>query len=111
MENSDLYENKIKWGDAFIILYDINDPKSFEEVTRIRYLISHYHTPQRLEFIKSKLHVKISNDREARLKTDCWYNPPVMLIGNKSDQRTSESISHGQAQDKAEELGIPTNIV
>ena len=34
MNSSTLYENKIKWGDAFIILYDVNDYTSFEEVTR-----------------------------------------------------------------------------
>jgi len=34
MNSSSLYENKIKWGDAFIILYDVNDYTSFEEVTR-----------------------------------------------------------------------------
>ena len=32
IHNCDLYENKIKWGDAFIILYDINDASSFDEV-------------------------------------------------------------------------------
>ena len=108
MENSDLYENKIKWGDAFIILYDVTDPNSFDEVTRIRYLISHYHTPQRLEFIKNKMKEKMNNvrdDREAKLKTDCWYNPPVMLIGNKSDQRTEDSIDQFLAEKKAGELG------
>merc|ERR1712062_246095 len=31
MNCSTLYENKIKWGDAFIILYDINDIQSFDE--------------------------------------------------------------------------------
>ena len=31
MNCSNLYENKIKWGDAFIILYDINDSSSFDE--------------------------------------------------------------------------------
>ena len=109
MEHSDLYENKIKWGDAFIILYDVNDQKSFDEVTRIRYLISHYHTPQRLEFLKSKMKEKIGHvreDREAYLRTDCRYNPPVMLIGNKADQRTNDSVPFFEAQQKAEELGL-----
>ena len=61
-----MYENKIKWGDAFLILYDVNDLNSFEEVTRIRYLISHYHTPQRLEYLKNKVKEQMENFREDR---------------------------------------------
>ena len=37
IHNGDLYENKIKWGDAFIILYDINDASSFDEVSLVRF--------------------------------------------------------------------------
>jgi hypothetical protein len=108
MENHDLYENKLKWGDAFIILYDINDPLSFEEVTRIRYLISYLHTPQRLDYIKNKVKEKITHakeDREEFITTDCWYNPPVVLIGTKSDERTEDSIPTDLAKVKAQELG------
>ena len=108
MEKSDLYENKIRWGDAFMILFDINDPKSFDEVTRIRYLISHYHTPQRLEYLKHKVMDKIRNaneDREKQVKTDQWFNPPVILVGTHTDKRNKDSIPTKTAKEKAQELG------
>lgn len=107
MEKSDLYENKIRWGDAFMILFDINDPKSFDEVTRIRYLISHYHTPQRLEYLKHKVMDKIRNaneDREKQVKTDQWFNPPVILVGTHTDKRNKDSIPTKTAKEKAQEL-------
>ena len=115
MEHSHLYENKIKWGDAFIIMFDVSDPKSFEEVTRIRYLISHYHTPEKLEFLKNKVKEKMHfEDKEQKLRTDCWFNPPVILIGNKNDCRTkdpSDSVTTYEAEQKAEELGKLSKII
>ena len=115
MEHSHLYENKIKWGDAFIIMFDVSDPKSFEEVTRIRYLISHYHTPEKLEFLKNKVKEKMHfEDKEQKLRTDCWFNPPVILIGNKNDWRTkdpSDSVTTYEAEQKAEELGKLSKII
>lgn len=103
-----MYENKIRWGDAFMILFDINDPKSFDEVTRIRLLISHYHTPPRLEFLKHKLKDKIRNaneDREKQVKSDQWFNPPVILVGTHTDKRSKDSIPTKTAKEKAQELG------
>ena len=96
-------------------MFDVSDPKSFEEVTRIRYLISHYHTPEKLEFLKNKVKEKMHfEDKEQKLRTDCWFNPPVILIGNKNDCRTkdpSDSVTTYEAEQKAEELGKLSKII
>jgi len=110
MNSSTLYENKIKWGDAFIILYDVNDYTSFEEVTRIRYLISHHHMPQKIRQIKNNLRRKIHDNlhkdsKRNTFEADQYFNPPVILIGNKSDgDESRRQVDQKTAEAKAQEL-------
>lgn len=40
-ENSEILEEKIRWADAFILLYSVTDPCSFSEINRLKFLISH----------------------------------------------------------------------
>uniref|UniRef100_UPI00358EE028 ras-related and estrogen-regulated growth inhibitor-like isoform X2 n=1 Tax=Myxine glutinosa TaxID=7769 RepID=UPI00358EE028 len=42
-EDSMLLEDKIRWGEAFLIAYSLTDRCSFDEVMRLRFLVNHAH--------------------------------------------------------------------
>ena len=62
-------------------------------MTRIRYLISYHHTPQKLRQIKNNLKKKIydhfndnvSSSKKQTFEAEQYFNPPVILLGNKKD--------------------------
>jgi len=57
-----LLEDKCKWGESFIFVYDVTDKCSFDELTRLKF---------------------IANRTHARMRVN--YKPCWVLIGNKTD--------------------------
>ena len=55
-------EDKCKWGESFIFVYDVTDKYSFDELTRLKFIASYTHAKMRVNF------------------KPCW-----ILIGNKTD--------------------------
>ncbi|XP_066265771.1 ras-related and estrogen-regulated growth inhibitor-like [Branchiostoma lanceolatum] len=85
-------EDKIRWGDCFIIVYSITDKCSFDEITRIKFLINHVHGLQ-----NDKVKVGSSNDRK--------FEPPVMLVGNKKDLLLDRMVKPQEGENMAKMLG------
>ncbi|PIK40813.1 putative ras-related and estrogen-regulated growth inhibitor [Apostichopus japonicus] len=72
-------EEKLKWADAFIIVYSITDRCSFEEVMRLTFLC-------------------------CRAKRNCSYEPVVLIIGNKTDLKYDRIVGRNEAQTLSEAL-------
>ena len=81
------------------------------QLGRIRYLISHHHMPQKIRQIKNNLRRKIHDNLHKDSKRNCfeadqYFNPPVILIGNKSDgDESKRQVDQKTAEAKAQELG------
>ena len=77
-----LLEDKCKWGECFIFLYDITDRYSFDELTRLKFIAYYTHSRLRLNF------------------RPCWA-----LIGNKCDLAENERmISYEEGKKLAKDL-------
>ncbi|XP_061096989.1 ras-related and estrogen-regulated growth inhibitor-like [Conger conger] len=63
-EDALLIEEKIKWGDGFVIVYSVTDRCSFDEVMRLCFLVNHVHAASRRSSMEP---------------------PPVVIVGNKKD--------------------------
>ena len=61
-DNSLKLEDKCKWGESFIFVYDVTDKYSFDELTRLKFIASYTHSRMRVNF------------------KPCW-----ILVGNKTD--------------------------
>ena len=57
-----MLEDKCKWGESFIFVYDVTDKYSFDELTRLKFVASYTHDKMRVNY------------------KPCW-----ILIGNKTD--------------------------
>lgn len=78
-----LLEDKCKWGESFILVYDVTDRCSFDELTRFKFVVSYTHNRLRLNF-----------------------SPCVAVIGNKVDLADRERmVSVEEGQQLAAELG------
>ena len=66
-----MLEDKCKWGEAFIFVYDVTDKYSFDELTRLKFVASYTH---------------------ANMKTDQGRSPVCALIGNKTDLALNERM-------------------
>ena len=81
------------------------------QLGRIRYLISHHHMPQKIRQIKNNLRRKIHDNlhkdsKRNTFEADQYFNPPVILIGNKSDgDESRRQVDQKTAEAKAQELG------
>jgi len=82
-DESLLLEDKCKWGESFIFVYDVTDKYSFDELTR-------------LKFIASYIHSRMKNSFQP-----CWA-----LVGNKRDLEEHERmVGQEEGQKLAAELG------
>ncbi|CAK8683307.1 unnamed protein product [Clavelina lepadiformis] len=68
-ENSLMLEDKCKWGESFIFVYDVTDKYSFDELSRLKFIASYTHSKMRVNF------------------TPCW-----ILVGNKADLAERERM-------------------
>nr|XP_002126977.1 ras-like protein family member 11A [Ciona intestinalis] len=81
-EESLALEDKCRWGEAFIFVYDVTDKYSFVELDRLKFVASYAHSKSRLSF------------------TPCWG-----LVGNKSDLADHERIiSIEEGRERARDL-------
>ncbi|EDV99218.1 ras-related and estrogen-regulated growth inhibitor [Drosophila grimshawi] len=81
-------ESNIRWADAFILCYSITDKCSFDECSRLKFLINY-------------------NKRRRKLGStskDCGLDIPCILVGNKTDQNGDRMVSLEEGQRRFREL-------
>ncbi|XP_017019611.1 ras-related and estrogen-regulated growth inhibitor-like protein [Drosophila kikkawai] len=81
-------ESNIRWADAFILMYSITDKCSFDECSRLKFLINY-------------------NKRRRKLGSaskDYTLDIPVILVGNKTDQPGDRMVSLEEGQRRFREL-------
>ncbi|XP_069764721.1 ras-related and estrogen-regulated growth inhibitor-like isoform X2 [Narcine bancroftii] len=86
-ENTMLIEEKIKWAEGFIIVYSVTDRCSFDEVLRLRFLISHIH----------------SNSK----RNHGDMPPPVVIVGNKKDLQYDRMVTTEEGSGIGQALSCP----
>lgn len=74
-------EKHIQNADAFIIMYSVTDQCSFEDCTRLRFLINYNNKQRRRSITK-----------------DCALDIPVILVGNKKDQKDDRMVDVQQGK-------------
>ncbi|XP_041973381.1 ras-related and estrogen-regulated growth inhibitor [Aricia agestis] len=81
-------ESNIRWAEAFILMYSVTDKCSFDEVHRLKFLITY-------------------NKRRRRLTTskDSGLEVPVVLVGNKADQVWDRMVTMDEGQRRSREIG------
>ncbi|EDW77893.1 ras-related and estrogen-regulated growth inhibitor-like protein [Drosophila tropicalis] len=81
-------ESNIRWADAFILVYSITDKCSFDECSRLKFLINY-------------------NKRRRKLGSaskDYTLDIPVILVGNKTDQPGDRMVLLEEGQRRFREL-------
>ncbi|EDW87762.1 ras-like protein rasS [Drosophila yakuba] len=81
-------ESNIRWADAFILMYSITDKCSFDECSRLKFLINYNKRRRKLG----------SSSKEYTLDI------PVILVGNKTDQPGDRMVSLEEGQRRFREL-------
>ena len=81
-------EENIRWADAFILVYSTTDRCSFDECTRLRFLINYAKKPRR---VSSSGTINASDI-------------PVFLVGNKNDLEYDRMVSLEDGQDRCQQL-------
>lgn len=81
--NSITLEDKCKWGESFIFVYDVTDKYSFDQLRQLKFIASYTHSHMRVNF------------------SPCW-----VLVGNKVDLAQNERmVSYEEGQQLSRELG------
>lgn len=81
-------EANIRWADAFILVYSITDKCSFDECSRLKFLINY-------------------NKRRRKLGSaskDYTLDIPVILVGNKTDQTGDRMVTLDEGQRRFREI-------
>ncbi|XP_078093616.1 ras-related and estrogen-regulated growth inhibitor-like [Mustelus asterias] len=86
-EDAMLIEEKIKWAEGFVIVYSVTDRCSFDEVLRLRFLISHVHSSLK------------------RPHSDA--PPPVLIVANKKDLQYDRMVTTEEGDGIARALKCP----
>ncbi|ELT99407.1 hypothetical protein CAPTEDRAFT_26009, partial [Capitella teleta] len=89
-DDDDLLREKVRWADAFVLVYSINDRCSLEECTRLKFLISH---------LASKRSQRLS------LCDQGCGGMTIALVGNKSDLESERMISASEGLERSQHLG------
>ena len=82
-------EDKIKWADAFVLVYSITDRSSFDECTRLKFLVTRYKRPRRV----SSGGVQYT------------YDVPVTLVGNKNDLEPERMVPTKEGWSRSRDIG------
>ncbi|XP_039600810.1 ras-related and estrogen-regulated growth inhibitor-like [Polypterus senegalus] len=85
-EDTLLIEEKIKWGDGFIIVYSVTDRCSFDEVMRLCFLVNHIHSSSK----------KGNSDP-----------PPMVIVANKRDLQFDRMVSTEDGENLSKTLKQP----
>lgn len=84
-DESLLLEDKCKWGEGFVFVYDVTDKYSFDELTRLKFIASYTH---------------------ARMRSGASTRPCWAVVGNKRDLAERERmVSVEEGRKLAAELG------
>lgn len=83
--NLRLQEN-IRWAESYVLMYSVNDKCSFDECTRLKFLITHMR-------------------RRRKLSYGNVLPYPVTLVGNKTDQIGDRMVSCQEGKLRSLELG------
>ncbi|CAH1791146.1 unnamed protein product [Owenia fusiformis] len=84
-------DGNLKWADGFILIYDVTDRCSFDECTRLKFLIN-----------RAKKGRKSSSSVVSLLA-----DIPVALVGNKNDKINERLVSEAQGEERAKDLNCP----
>ncbi|RUS80046.1 hypothetical protein EGW08_012216, partial [Elysia chlorotica] len=91
-ENSKLKEH-VRWADAIILMYDVTDRCSFNECSRLKFLVN--------------AHSRSSRRRKAGSDPSCepvWGSTPVALVGNKKDRDQDRMVSAQEGAERSAQL-------
>ncbi|XP_028812381.1 ras-related and estrogen-regulated growth inhibitor-like [Denticeps clupeoides] len=86
-ENALLMEEKIRWGDGFLIVYSVTDRCSFDEVMRLCFLVNHIHS---------------AGGRRGGTEP-----PPVVIVANKKDLEFDRMVSREEGEGLSRGLKLP----
>ncbi|XP_020319645.1 ras-related and estrogen-regulated growth inhibitor [Oncorhynchus kisutch] len=87
-EDALLIEEKIKWGDGFVIVYSVTDRCSFDEVMRLCFLVNHIHSS--------------SGARKCSPEP-----PPIVIVANKKDLEFDRMVSTEDGEGLSQGLKLP----
>ncbi|XP_032804815.1 ras-related and estrogen-regulated growth inhibitor-like isoform X1 [Petromyzon marinus] len=87
-EDNMLLEEKIKWGEGFLIAYSVTDRCSFDEVMRLRFLVNHAHAC-------------------GRRGPSAADPPPALVVANKRDLQFDRMVSVAEGEALAAALRCP----
>ncbi|KAG9266506.1 ras-related and estrogen-regulated growth inhibitor [Astyanax mexicanus] len=90
-EDALMVEEKIKWGDGFIIVYSVTDRCSFDEVMRLCFLVNHIHA--------------------AGGRRSCPEPPPMLIVANKKDLEFDRMVSTEDGEGLSRGLKVPLHEV
>ncbi|XP_050420100.1 ras-related and estrogen-regulated growth inhibitor isoform X2 [Adelges cooleyi] len=80
-------EFNMRWAEVFILVYSITDKCSFDDCSRLKFLINY-------------------NKKKRRLTAkDHTFDVPVILVGNKVDQQFDRMVSFTEGRRRCQELG------
>ena len=91
-ENSKLKEH-IRWADAIILMYDVTDRCSFNECSRLKFLVNAYSRPSRRR--------KTGSDPNSE---PVGGTVPVAMVGNKKDRDQDRMISANEGAERSCQL-------
>ncbi|GFN93748.1 ras-related and estrogen-regulated growth inhibitor [Plakobranchus ocellatus] len=91
-ENSKLKEH-IRWADAIILMYAVTDRCSFNECSRLKFLVNAY--------ARSSRRRKTGSDPSSELTIAM----PVVLVGNKKDKDQDRMVSAEEGAERCRQLG------
>ncbi|XP_066504010.1 ras-related and estrogen-regulated growth inhibitor-like [Hoplias malabaricus] len=85
-EDALMVEEKIKWGDAFVIVYSVTDRCSFDEVMRLCFLVNHIHA---------------AGGRRS------GEPPPILIVANKKDLEFDRMVTPEDGETLSRGLKLP----
>lgn len=80
-----MIEEKIRWGDGFLIVYSVTDRCSFDEVMRLCFLVNHIHGGRR----------------------SSAEPPPVLIVANKKDLEYDRMVTAEDGESLSRGLKLP----
>lgn len=83
-----MLEQNIKWAEAYVLMYAVTDRCSFNECSRLKFLISAYTKKQ----------------RRSSVTVPEGHSLPVALVGNQTDRIYDRMVSEEEGRLKAAEL-------
>ncbi|KAJ8344227.1 hypothetical protein SKAU_G00315560 [Synaphobranchus kaupii] len=84
-EDALLIEEKIKWGDGFVIVYSVTDRCSFNEVMRLCFLVNHVHSAARKSSAEP---------------------PPIVIVANKKDLEFDRMVTTEDGENLSKALKL-----